>query len=182
MESNDRVLIGTIGYHFLGNHSVGPILIDRLKDQEWPAGLSIEEMNWGPIAIVQMLEAMPEPYQRIILLTAIERPGRVIGDITIFQWKGGLPDERQIQACVGDAATGVISAENLLVIGEHFGVWPEETFMVDVEPGPEKAQVHLTEEVAVKVPDIIGLVRSLAIGEQEEYPEMIYLKGNEIFD
>ena len=180
--SSEKVLIGTVGYHFLGNHSIGPILIDRLKDQDWPAGVFIEELNWGPIAIVQMLEAMEEPYGKIILLSAIERPGRSIGDITLFRWKGGLPDERQIQACVGDAATGVISAENLLVIGEYFRVWPEKTFVVDVEPGPEKAQVHLTEEVGVKVPEILGLVRNLALSDPEDFRGIQYLKGNEIFD
>ena len=106
---NKRVFIGTVGYHILSNHSIGPILLPHLKQQDWPENVFIDELNWGPIAVVQQFEATEIPYDRIILLTAIERRERNIGDITIFQWQGQLPDEKQIQACVGDAATGVIS-------------------------------------------------------------------------
>ena len=165
---NKKILVGTVGYQILRNHSIGPILLPHLSEQSWPEGVICDELNWGPIAIVQQFEAMDIPYDRAILLTAIERPERKIGDITVFQWKGGLPDDQQIQACVGDAATGVISVENLLVIAEYFKVWPKEVFIVDVEPGPEIAGEHLTEEVAAKVPQVIKVIQALVkngIGE-----------------
>jgi len=64
-------------------------------------------MNWGPIAIVQYFQTLETPFDRVIFLVALERPERKMGDISVYQWLGKLPDERQIQACVGDAATGV---------------------------------------------------------------------------
>ncbi len=125
MESNKKVLIGTVGYQLLGNHSIGPNLLPQLQSNKWPEGVVVDEMNWGPIAVVQYLESLETPFDRVVFLVAIERAHRKIGDISLYQWKGGLPDDKQIQACVGDAATGVISVENLLVIGEHFKVWPK---------------------------------------------------------
>ena len=176
-----RVFIGTVGYHILRNHSIGPILLPQLKQQDWPEGVIVDELNWGPIAVVQQFEATEVPYDRVILLTAIERSDRAIGDISVFQWQGFLPDEKQIQACVGDAATGVISVENLLVIGQYFKIWPDEVFLVDVEPGPEQAGEHLTEEVAIKVPEVIQTIQSLSTDGPLNIKQITYLRGDTLF-
>ena len=176
-----RVFIGTVGYHILSNHSIGPILLPQLKQQNWLDGVFVDELNWGPIAVVQQFEATEVPYDRVILLTAIERPERAIGDISVFQWQGFLPDEKQIQACVGDAATGVISVENLLVIGQYFKIWPKEVFLVDVEPGPEQAGEHLTEEVAIKVPQVIQTIQSLSTHGPLNIKQISYLRGDTLF-
>lgn len=181
MASNKKVLVGTIGYHLLSNHSVGPILLPQLKALNWPDGIKVDELNWGPIAIVQALEAMDKPYDRIVLLVATERFGRKIGQLTIFQWKGGLPPPEQIQACVGDAATGVISVDNLLVIGEYFKVWPKTVYLVDVEPGPEKAGEHLSQAVKSKVPDILATVQRLAIEGLRPTEHVEHLYGERLF-
>jgi len=176
-----KIFIGTVGYHILSNHSIGPILLPHLKKQDWPEGVFIDELNWGPIAVVQQFEAMEIPCDQVIFLTAIERPNRHIGEITVYQWLGELPDEKQIQACVGDAATGVISVENLLVIGQYFNVWPAEVFLVDVEPGPEIAGEHLTEAVVVKVPKVIQTIRALAQRGEDGIKEISYLRGDTLF-
>lgn len=176
------IFIGTVGYHILSNHSIGPILLPKLQKLDWPAQVEVDELNWGPVAVVQQFQALDTPYDRVILLTAIERPTRQIGDITIFQWQGHLPDEKQIQACVGDAATGVISVENLLVIGEYFKIWPQEVYLVDVEPGPEQAGEHLTEEVAVVVPTVFKTIQHLVDKGVAGLEEIAYLRGDKIFD
>ncbi len=177
-----KIFIGTVGYHLLSNHSVGPILLPQLQKKDWPPEVEVDELNWGPVAVVQQFQALETPYERVILLTAIERPNRQIGKITIFQWQGHLPDEKQIQACVGDAATGVISVENLLVIGEYFKIWPKEVFLVDVEPGSEQAGEHLTEDVAVKVPTIFKTIQHLVKYGVAGLEEIAYLRGDKLFD
>jgi len=181
VELNKKILVGTVGYQILRNHSIGPILLPHMQQQDWSEGVFIDELNWGPIAIVQQFEAMDIPYDRVILLTAIERPTRTIGEITVHQWQGGLPDDKQIQACVGDAATGVISVENLLVIGQYFKIWPKEVFLVDVEPGPETAGEHLTEAVAVKVPQVLQTIQTLIKEGKDGIEKISYLRGDTLF-
>ena len=180
--SNDirrRVLVGTIGYANLTNHSVGPVLNPHLRAMDWPAGVDVEEMNWGPIAIVQHLEALPYRYDRVVFLaaTCADRP---VGSITLRRWVGALPGPENIQARIGDAVTGVISLDNLLVIGEYFGVWPDEVIVVDVEPGPEKAGPDLSPDVASRVPHILGVVRAAALEQTDRLPEMTPLIGAEL--
>lgn len=180
VELNKRTLIGTVGYQLLSNHSIGPILLPEIQKMSWPKHFEVEEMNWGPIAIVQYFQTLEIPFDKVVFLVALERPHREIGDITIYQWNGGLPSETQIQACIGDAATGVISVENLLVIGEFFKIWPKEVYLLDVEPGPEQAGEFLTDNVLVQVPRILKKLKDLALNNQQSEPVEI-LTGDTIF-
>jgi hypothetical protein len=180
VELNKNVLIGTVGYHNLANHSVGPILLPDLLKINWPEKITIEELHWGPIAIVQNFETLEEPFDRIVILTALETKNRKIGDITIHQWAGGLPSEEDIQARVCDAVTGVIGIENLLVIGEHFNIWPEEVYLVDVEPGPEKYGDRLDEDVEKKSEEIIDLVKEIALYGFPYRKKVQYLWGDSL--
>lgn len=181
MESSKRIFIGTVGYHLLRNHSVGPILLPQLKQMNWPSGVEVDELNWGPIAVVQQFQALAQPYDRVIILTAVNRENRNVGEVSVYQWEGGLPDEEQIQACVGDAATGVISVDNLLVIGEYFGIWPPELLIVDVEPGEEQAGEELTPELVAKVPDILALIKKMTEKELNGHLTLLQINGTQLF-
>ena len=161
-----QVIIGTVGYHNLCNHSIGSVLRPELQMIAWAPGVEVDELNWGPIAIVQKFQARTAPYQRVILLAALERPGRAVGDISVFRWGGSLPDEELIQRCVGDAVTGVTSVENLLIIGEYFKIWPSETLLVDVEPGPEQAGEHFTPEMQAAIPELIRTLQYLTVADE----------------
>jgi hypothetical protein len=182
VESNKKTLIGTVGYHILGNHSMPPMLFSHLQDLSLPNHITVDELNWGPVAVVQMFQAEEPAFEKVIILCAIERHGREIGDIDVFRWLGKLPDEEQIQACVGDAATGVISVENLLVIGEYFKVWKDEVYLVDVEPGPEVAGEQWTEGMQNAIPEIISTIKRLAISGVDERMRLNYLQGDTIFN
>ena len=158
-----KILIGTVGYHNLSNHSIGPALLPQLQKMNWPPGVEVDELNWGPIAIVQKFQSLATPYDRVILLSALERTHRKIGEINVFKWEGSLPDEEMVQRCIGDAVTGVISVENLLIIGEHFKIWAKETFLVDVEPGPERAGEEFTEEMHQAIPELVKTLQNLSV-------------------
>ncbi len=177
-----KVFIGTVGYHNLRNHSIGPALLPRLQEMRWPPGVELDEFNWGPIAIVQEFQSRPEPFDRVVLLAAIERPGRSPGDITVFRWRGGLPDEELIQRCVGDAVTGVISVENLLIIGEYFKIWPGETLIVDVEPGPEQAGEGFTEAVERAIPDLVLTLQDLCVADSAKISILEPLYGETLIE
>jgi hypothetical protein len=177
-----KIFIGTVGYHNLRNHSIGPALLPQLQKMQWPKGVDVDELNWGPIAIVQKFQSLPTPYDRVVLIAAIERPERKIGDITVYKWMGKLPDEELIQRCVGDAVTGVISVENLLIIGEYFKIWTGETFVVDVEPGPEEAGEDFTDEMEQAIPELILTLQHLSNAESTEIINFKPLYGDTLIE
>lgn len=177
-----KVFIGTVGYHNLRNHSIGPALLTRLQKMSWTPGVDVDELNWGPIAIVQKFQSLAIHYDRIILLSAIERPGRQIGEMTVFKWLGHLPDEEMIQRCVGDAVTGVISVENLLIIGEYFKIWSPETYLVDMEPGHEQAGENLTEAMEQAIPELLLTLQQLSSDVDIEFIKFKPLRGDNLIE
>ncbi len=179
MEGNKRVFIGTVGYFNLRDYSIGPKLLPELKAMDWPPGIDVDELNWGPIAVVQHFQALATPYQRVVILTA-RTANRKPGTVTLRRWSDGLPDAENIQARVSEAVTGVISVDNLLIIGEHFKIWPDEVYIVDVEPGVEEMGDHFTPEVRAAVPQVLALVRQAALEDSHSLPQWEMLNGNEL--
>ena len=129
-----RVAIGLVGYYqFLRSYPIGPELKERLEAVVWPNDdVIIKEMNWGPIAIVQEFQADPDSLDRIVLVTAIDR-GLKPGTVSCRRWTGGTLDTLAVQNRIFEAVTGIISLDNLLVIGEHFAIWPEELITIELQ-------------------------------------------------
>ncbi|MDP9355636.1 MAG: hydrogenase maturation protease [Chloroflexota bacterium] len=157
-----RILIAGVGYPFLRDLSVGPVLVPELQRLEWPPGIEIEDWSIGPIALVQRLEERPSWYDRIVLFAAVER-GRDPGQVSCYRWPGDLPDPEEIQQRVGEAVMGVISLDNLLVIGEHFGVFPADVVVVEVEPEETGWGAGFTPLIQAALGDTVAAVRQAAL-------------------
>ena len=133
-----HVLIGTVGYYqFVRAYPLGPEFMQRLQTITWPMNVVIKEMNWGPIAIVQDLQADQTdlvPYDRVVLVSAVDRGTKEVGRVSCRHWHGAAELEpAAVQQRVYEGVTGIISVDNLLVIGEYFKVWPDEVITVEVE-------------------------------------------------
>ncbi|MBA3509080.1 MAG: hypothetical protein H0T19_03180, partial [Thermoleophilaceae bacterium] len=59
------------------------------------------------------------------------------GTVTSYRWDHVLPPAKEIQDRVSEAVTGVISLENLLIVTEAFGAFPDDVRVVEVEPADE---------------------------------------------
>lgn len=129
-----RVAIGLVGYYqFIRGYPLGPDLRERLDNISWhEIDVSIKEMNWGPIAIVQDFQASSIQYDRIVLIAGVDR-GLPPGSVTCRHWLGGKLDNSAVQDRIFEAVTGVINLDNLLVIGEHFKIWPEQLITIEIQ-------------------------------------------------
>ncbi len=129
-----QVAIGLVGYYqFIRGYPLGPELRERLDNISWhEIDVSIKEMNWGPIAIVQDFQASSIQYDRIVLIAGVDREMQP-GSVTCRHWLGGKLDNLAVQDRIFEAVTGIISLDNLLVIGEHFKIWPEELITIEIQ-------------------------------------------------
>lgn len=145
-----RVAIGLVGYYqFIRGYPLGPELKERLDKIAWPSGeVVVKEMNWGPIAIVQDFQANAVAYDRIVLVGAVDR-GLEAGTVTCRRWVGGKLDVMAVQNRVFEAVTGIISLDNLLVIGEHFGIWPKELITIEVQLSDSSVGDLILEELSL---------------------------------
>lgn len=128
-----RTIVGIVGYYgFVRGYPLGPEMMARLRALPWPSGVEIREMNWGPVAIVQDFQAQPDKPDRVVLVGALDR-GLAEGTVSCRRWAGGTLDLGAVQRRMFEAVTGVISLDNLLVIGAQFGIWPEQTYTVELQ-------------------------------------------------
>ena len=131
-------LIGIVGYTpVLDAFPLSKRLIEELRQRLPEDGsIAIENMSWGPIHIVQRFQDIETPtLKRLVLVGAASvsvKPGRV----RAYRWMGGKLPEQAVQERVYEAVTGIVDIENTLVIGEYFGIWPAECFVVEADiPG-----------------------------------------------
>jgi hypothetical protein len=133
-DSDHHILIGVVGaVPVLECHPLGPALLERLGAQNWSGrSVSVEALVWGAMHVVQQFQETPNQFDRVVLVGSVQR-GDAPGTVTSWRWKGGPVDIPTIQDRIFDAVTGIISLDHLVLIGEHFGVWPKELFLVEIE-------------------------------------------------
>jgi len=157
-----RVFIGGVGYTNLRDLSVGPVIVPELQQLDWPAGVEIDDLSQGgPIAAIHRFREA-QPYDRLVLFGAVERD-RQPGQIYCYRWDGCLPDSVEIQTRVTEAVTGVISLDNLLIVGGYFGIWPADAVVVEVEPQDEDWGPEFSETIRAALPSLIKAVRWAAL-------------------
>lgn len=128
-----RTLLAGIGYTNLRDHSVGPVLAERLASRQWPQGVDVEDFSFGAIDAVHRLREAG--YARAVFYGAAIR-GATPGTIRHYRWQGGH-DPKTVQERVAEAAQAVISLEHTLIVAGHFGALPEPTWVYEVEPQDE---------------------------------------------
>ena len=160
-----RVLVGGIGYRNLRDHSFGVMVADTLAGRPWPPSVSVEDISYNPIAVVQRLddEAPGDEFELAIVVAAVERAGRDPGTLTIYRWDGALPDGEQIQEAVAEAVTGVIALDNTLIVARHFAARPPIFVVVEAEPGVHEFGEALSERLSSSFERACDTVARLAL-------------------
>lgn len=153
-----RVLVGGVGYRYLRDNALGVHIADSFAGRA-TNGVEVEDLGYHPIGFTQNLQDRP-PYDRIILVAAIVR-GREPGTVKAYRWEHELPPLEEIQDRVSESVTGVISLDNLLIVTEVFEAFPEDVWVVEVEPADESWGDGFSPEIQAKLPEIEETVWSL---------------------
>ncbi len=152
------VLVSGIGYSNMSDMSFGRVLYGQMAEMSWPDHVHVEDLNFGPVMIYQWFEETPIKFDKLVLVSAANR-GREPGTLEVYDWDGKMPDDAGIQACIGEAITGVLSLENLLIVCKHFGVLPEDVTIIEIEPQKEDYGLEFSPVVAARVGEAIDLVK-----------------------
>lgn len=129
------VLIGIVGFSpVIDCYPLGPKLMDRLKAQlaNYPE-VEVENMTWSPIHVVQRFQDEGAIRPRRVVLVGAAAVSLAPGRVDHFRWIGGTVPAAAMQERIYEAVTGVVDLENTLIIGSHFGVWPEQVYCVEVD-------------------------------------------------
>lgn len=158
-KKSPRVLIGGVGYLFLRDMSVGPHVIESLKAETWPETVEIEDLSYGPIGVMHNLDDR-QGYEMMILIGGVRR-NRTPGEVFSYRWAGNLPNEDEIQNRMAEAVTGVISLDNLLIIGTYFEKLPSDVRVIEIEAADEDWGEGLSSEVKKSIPQVVRMIRKM---------------------
>ena len=146
-----RILVGGVGYRYLRDGAVGLHVTDGFAARA-TNGIEVEDLGYHPVGFTQNLQDRP-PYDRIIFVGAIAR-GREPGTVKAYRYDHVLPPTEEIQERVSESVTGVISLDNLLIVTEAFGAFPEDVRVVEIEPADEGWGEGFSPEIEAKLGEI----------------------------
>lgn len=159
-----RVIVGGVGYPDLCDYSIGIEVQERLSGWAAPSNVSVEDLSYNPIAVIQRLDDEPvdRRFGRAVVVSAVRRADRPTGTVSCYRWDGVLPPDEEIQRAVSDAVTGIIAVENTLVIARYFKSLPSEVVVIEVEPELHEFGAAMSEPVRAVFDRICNLVMSFA--------------------
>lgn len=159
-----RVIVGSVGYPDLCDHSAGLAVVERLAERAWPEEVSCEDLSYGPIAVMQRFQDDPPErcFHRAIFVSGVSRPGRAPGTVTVYRWDRVLPSDEEVQRAVSDAVTGIIFVDNTVIVTGYFGVLPAEVVLVEIEPLLHEFGDTLSPPVAEVIGPVCERVAELA--------------------
>ncbi len=140
-------------------------MVDRLECHVWQGEVSVEDLSFGPIAVMQRLQDDPpeRSFGLAIFVAGLPRPPwREPGSIACYRWDGVLPGSEEVQRAVTEAVTGVIALDNTLTVCGHFQVLPPLVVVVEVEPLVHEFGEEFSEPVARAFDEAHDLIVALA--------------------
>lgn len=153
-----RVLVGGVGELWQGDLDLGRVAAERLAAEPLGPEVVVEELHYGAVAVAQRLEEL-DP-QTLLLVTAIAR-GRPPGAVERRRIPALTPDPVRVQVGIGQAVTGYVDVDLLLLVAAGLGALPDRTVVVEVEPAGTALSTELS------LPAAAGLERALALVRTE---------------
>lgn len=154
-----ELLVAGVGYRYLRDAALGPVMADRLMEKSWPPKVAVEDYSFSAIDTLHRLQdAKP---LTVVFISAIER-GDAPG--TIRRWEQAqraAPED--VQRHVVEAAQAVINLEGIIALAQYFGALPTLSVVYEVEP----EEVGYGEGFSPAVADAMHRLEALL--EQEVY-------------
>lgn len=168
-----RTLVAGTGYTNLRDLSAGLWLLERLAAETWPVDVEVRDAGFGSVQVALDWQAAQAeaPFGRAVVFGAISR-GRPPGSVICYRWDGVLPDPGLIQAHVGEAVTGTISLDALLIIARQFQALPDEVTVVEIEPEDEGWGPGFSFTVQAALPGALDAIRQAILAPDPAAPRL----------
>lgn len=151
------VLVGGVSELFQSDLDLGRLAIERLRGDDLPGDVLIEELHYGAVAVAQRLEDV-RPHT-LVLIGAVRR-GRLPGTVERRRIDPPELTAAQLQAAVGDAVTGYVHLDLIIDVATGLGALPPRTVAVEVEPAKTTSGEGLSAPARAGFDVALDLVRT----------------------
>lgn len=151
------VLVGGVGQLYQGDLDVGRRIAERLAAEDLGAGVVVEDLSYGAVAVVQRIEELAP--HTLVLAGAAERL-RAPGTVERRRVRDpGLPAD-ELQLAVGEAVTGYVTLDLVIEVCCALGHLPARTAAIEIEPLRCDPNEELSPAVADALDAALALVRA----------------------
>jgi hydrogenase maturation protease len=152
------VLVSAVGYRNLRDLSVGPLLLDELRNMEWPPSVDVEDLSFGAVHVLHWLQERAHPFIAAVFVAGVRR-GRPPGSVTRVEWCAPTLAAEAVQERIAEAVTGVISLDTLLIVLAYFEALPPQVTLIEIEPRDDDWGPELSEPVAAALDQASQLIQ-----------------------
>jgi hydrogenase maturation protease len=163
-----RALVGGFGIPAMRDLDFGRQFVSYAGALEWPADVVVEDLSVAPhLALHRLQELSPE---KVVFVGSVERGTGGPGAIRRYALDRAQPDPGDVHLSLTEGLAGVTELQHTLRVLRHWGMLPNETVIVEVEPADTSFGLGFSEEVGSSIEPIVEVVRT-ELGCLLEQPE-----------
>ncbi len=152
-----RVLVGGIGLPWLRDLDFGTQFLRRIADVEWPDDVILEDLSYSAHRVLHTLQDLrPE---KVVLVGAMPRDVDAPGTIRRYKLDLTPPPDQEVHDRLGEAAGGIIDLDHTLAVVRYWKGFPEDTVVIEVEPGDRSFGLGFSPEVEGVVDTVLAMVQ-----------------------
>ena len=156
-EETGRTLVAGIGLPWLRDLDFGTQWVNRVVDLDWPPHVIVEDMSYAAHRVLHRLQEVRP--SKVILVGCMPRLDDPPGTIRRYQLDLTPPGEDEVHDRLSEAAMGIIDLDHTLAVVRHYGEFPEDTIVIEVEPADDSFGLGFSDVVEATVDPVLELVR-----------------------
>jgi hydrogenase maturation protease len=152
-----RVLVGGIGLPWLRDLDFGTQFLKRIAGVEWPEGVVLEDLSYSAHRVLHTLQDFRPA--KVVLLGAMPRDVDPPGTVRRYKLDLTPPGDEEVADRLGEAVGGIIDLDHTLAVVRYWKGFPEDTVVIEVEPGDRAFGLGFSDEVESVVDTVLAMVR-----------------------
>jgi len=153
-----RVLVAGLGLPWLRDLDYGTQFVRRVEGETWPRGVYVEDLSVSAHRVLDRLKEL-KPH-KVVLVAGMPRDVDPAGTIRRYKLDITPPEDgADLAERIGESIGGIIDLDHTLAIGKWGKGFPEDTVVIEVEPGDRSFGLGFSEEVEASVDKVLALIR-----------------------
>ena len=152
-----RVLVGGIGLPWLRDLDFGTQFLKRIADEAWPADVVLEDLSYSAHRVLHTLQDVKP--DKVVLVGAMPRDVDPPGTIRRYKLDLTPPSDEEVADRLGEAVGGIIDLDHTLAVVRYWKGFPEETVVIEVEPGDRAFGLGFSDEVESIVDTVLAMIQ-----------------------
>ena len=152
-----QILVGGVGLPWLRDLDFGTQFIRRIGDLDWPEGVVLEDLSYAAHRVLHLLQELRPA--KVVLVGAMPRDVDAPGTIRRYKLDLTPPDDEEVADRLGEAVGGIIDLDHTLAVVRYWKGFPENTVVIEVEPGDRAFGLGFSDEVESVVDTVLEIIQ-----------------------